>query len=55
MASQPPSSVIAACRTASAIPLDAQRRLAALTRRCTVSTSGGPSMSATLRWPNSAT
>ena len=53
MASQPPSSVIAACRTVTAIPLAAQSRRAALTRRWTVSTSGGPSMSATLRWPNS--
>ena len=51
----PPSSVIAACRTVTAIPLAAPSRRAALTRRCTVSTSGGPSMNATLRWPNSAT
>ena len=55
MASQPPSSVIAACRTVTAIPLAAQSRRAALTRRWTVSTSGAPSMSATLRWPNPAT
>ena len=49
MASQPPSSVIAACRTVTAIPLATQSRRAALTRRCTVSTSGCPSMSATRR------
>src|SRR2546429_108671 len=48
MASQPPSSVIAACRTVSALPLAAQRRRAALTRRCTVSTVGGPLQGAPL-------
>jgi hypothetical protein len=47
--SQPPSSVAGACRIATDRPLAAQCRRAAPTRRCTVSTSAGPSISTTLR------
>ncbi len=54
-ASQPPSSVAAACSTRSLIPREALIRLAALTRRCTVSTLAEPSMMQMLRCPTPAT
>src|SRR5262249_51744740 len=54
-ARQPPSSVGASWRTVSWIPRAAHIRRAALTRRCTVSTSDGPSISATRRWPSPVT